>query len=353
LAAAIAVVATTAAGAWNSQPALRPSYELTSPSEHPPDNPERALLRLEWRAAQSSVDEAAAVRELLERVQRVSDTSAELQSIFISMPAAPPSAAAPAPALDAAPLQLPVAANGNEISASPAAEDDETPDWLPIAGSIGIAVLVGLWWLRRRQLRTNDADEVLPSPTIALPSPPGNGWDKHPGEPTDRETWPAESDPSDVRTLDEGELSFKLAEIMLSMGLTQGAARTLEEHVRTHPRQALYHWLKLLDIYRSAGLRAEFDQATDRLCRQFNVAPPDWQTDEPEPLIPSLEKYPHIRERLTDLWPRAECADYLQHLLEDNRAGTRTGFGQRVAEEILLLLSILRGYQTGLATSTN
>jgi hypothetical protein len=36
------------------------------------------------------------------------------------------------------------------------------------------------------------------------------------------------------------------------------------------------------------------------------------------------------------------ASDYLRHLLEDNREGSRAGFPQPVAEEILLLIEILK-----------
>jgi hypothetical protein len=192
---------------------------------------------------------------------------------------------------------------------------------------------------------------------MVLPLPPEDSArrrrSQQQAEPSDRETWPVEPNPEDAHSLDEATLSLKLADIMISMGLTQGAARTLEEYLGVHPRETLHHWLKLLDLYRHAGLRAEFDQATDRLCRQFNIAPPDWLAEESQPQSAGLEHYPHIVQRVLDLWPNTECADYLQHLLEDNREGTRTGFSQSVAEDILLLLTMLRGDQTGLSTSTN
>lgn len=357
LAAGITVVATTAAGACCSEPTLQRTYELTPPSERRPDDTERALLRLEWKAAQSSVDETAAVRELIERTRQMSATSAELQNMIISAPAVPPDASAPAPAQAPPPPPTSIVTSASAAADQAAEAGDETDNWLRTAGGVGIAALVGLWWLTRRQLCPSDATQTLASPTIALPSLPGDPVggrrQREPAEPTDRETWPAEPDPNNARTFDEGELSLKLADIMLSMGQTQGATRTLEEHVKAHPHRAMHHWLKLLDVYRRAGLRAEFDQAADRLCRQFNVTPPEWLPEEPQSSSPSLESYPHLRKRVVDLWPNTECEDYLQHLLEDNRDGTRTGLTQPVVEEILLLLSILRDHQTGFSISTN
>jgi pilus assembly protein FimV len=349
VAAGIAVVNTAAVRASESEPALQLSYELTQKSMLDPNGAERTLLRLEWKAAQSAVDEAAAVGELVGRVQRMSDACAELRTVLLSMPAPPGAIAAPNP---------PLAEAHHEALVEPAANSTDDPQaWLRTVGGGGIAALAGLWWLARRQPRTAKISETVPTSTLVLPLSPDDSSHRQQlpqrAESADLESSPLEANPDGEQTLDEGELSLKLADIMLSMGLTQSAARELEQHVGTHPRQALYHWLKLLDIYRQAGLRAEFDQASDRLCRQFNIAPPDWLPEDSSAPDLGLEHYPHIVQHLVSLWPDAECGAYLQHLLEDNRDGTRAGFPQSVAEDIVLLLSMLRGNQTGLSTSTN
>jgi hypothetical protein len=80
---------------------------------------------------------------------------------------------------------------------------------------------------------------------------------------------------------------------------------------------------------------------------------PDWQSPATSTHQNSLESFPHVRARLTALWPTAECADYLQQLLEDNREGTRQGFDRKVIEEILALQSIRKVRQAGLSMSTN
>ncbi|MRR09782.1 hypothetical protein EG831_06870 [bacterium] len=133
--------------------------------------------------------------------------------------------------------------------------------------------------------------------------------------------------------------TLELAEIMLSMGLAEGAADALTEHIRVHPRQALYHWLKLLDVYRATGKREEFQRTAAELRHSFNVQAADWgsHTDRH-----GIEDYPHISAAITNTWRKPGSADYLQSLLEDNRGGTRAGFPEQVAEEILLLLALLK-----------
>jgi hypothetical protein len=138
------------------------------------------------------------------------------------------------------------------------------------------------------------------------------------------------------------EPTLQLAEIMLSMGLTQGAAQTLIEYTDANPRQAVYHWLKLLAIYRDTGQRKDFEETAEKLRKFFNIQAAGTASADPgEP--PTLEGFPRIAEQVVKLWSNAEqCQAYLRQLLEDNRNGSRIGFPQSVAEEFLLLGEILK-----------
>ncbi len=138
----------------------------------------------------------------------------------------------------------------------------------------------------------------------------------------------------------QADQALELADIMLSMGLGHGAAQTLTEQIRNEPKQALRHWLKLLAIYRQNGQQAEFETSAEELRQHFNVRPEDWQVG-PDSRH-SIEDYPHIATRLCELWDRPACLVYLQNLLADNRSGARSGFPQSVAEEFLLLTSMLK-----------
>jgi hypothetical protein len=138
------------------------------------------------------------------------------------------------------------------------------------------------------------------------------------------------------------EPTLQLAEIMLSMGLTQGAAQTLIEYTDANPRQAVYHWLKLLAIYRDSGQRKDFEETAEKLRKFFNIQAAGTASADPgEP--PTLENFPRIAEQVEKLWSQPEeCQTYLRQLLEDNRDGSRIGFPQPVAEEFLLLGEILK-----------
>lgn len=138
------------------------------------------------------------------------------------------------------------------------------------------------------------------------------------------------------------EPTLQLAEIMLSMGLEQGAAQSLVEYADANPKHAIHHMLKLLGIYRKRGQHLEFQETAEKLRKNFNIQAEDWAADE-NAETPSLEGFTRVSQHVQSVWSQAEeCADYLRHLIEDNRDGARAGFPQSVAEEILLLLDILK-----------
>ncbi len=137
--------------------------------------------------------------------------------------------------------------------------------------------------------------------------------------------------------------TLELADVMTSMGLGAGAARALAEHVHANPRQALSHWLKLLDVYRQTGNQAEFETTAAEMHTAFNIKPESWDDKEGNGgRYASLENYPHIAAQLKKLWPTPECSEYLLSLLADNREGKRAGFPLAVVEEIILLLAVLQ-----------
>jgi hypothetical protein len=128
----------------------------------------------------------------------------------------------------------------------------------------------------------------------------------------------------------------------MSFGRVQGAAQTLADFIRVNPKQAVKPWIKLLEVYRVAEMRAEYDALCSRLNKTFNVRPAPWEEFELARQAPdSLENLPHITSRLTECWGRRECQAFLHGLLRDNRQGTRLGFPLAIIDEILLLLGIL------------
>lgn len=150
--------------------------------------------------------------------------------------------------------------------------------------------------------------------------------------------------PKDIEAPPLQDQALELADVMASMGLTDGAAHALVERIRSNPRQALSHWLKLLEVYRQAGRKVDFETAAAEVKNNFNIRPGNFnpRTEDREASNVSLESYPHIVAQLKKLWPKPQCGDYLLNLLADNREGKRAGFPLPVVEEIVLLLAVLR-----------
>jgi hypothetical protein len=138
----------------------------------------------------------------------------------------------------------------------------------------------------------------------------------------------------------EHDSALEMAEVLLSFGRVRGAAQTLEEHIEANPKETVRPWLRLLELYREEGMRAEFEALARRLNQTFNVEMMAWSQKPRRRNPDSLERYPHIVARLVECWNTPACADYLDQLLHDNRNGKRAGFSAEVLEEILLLATI-------------
>ncbi|MFA9441235.1 FimV family protein [Uliginosibacterium sp. sgz301328] len=142
--------------------------------------------------------------------------------------------------------------------------------------------------------------------------------------------------------IEEHDSAVELAEIMMSFGRVQGAAQTLADFIRTNPKQAVKPWIKLLEVYHSAGMRTEFDGLSAQINKTFNIQPVTWEDFEVALRDPaSLESMTHIRKRLCETWNTRDCQAYLHALLRDNRDGTRLGFPLVIVDEILMLLGVL------------
>ncbi len=158
---------------------------------------------------------------------------------------------------------------------------------------------------------------------------------------------------------------MELADVMLAFGRVKGAAQALQEYVDQNPKEALQPWVKLLEVYRLADMKDEFERLARSLNENFNVELLHWsdmpKADDPAAadfvleLVPqgadtavaaarpqSIEAIPHICERIQSMWGTSQCFDYIQSLLRDNRGGSRQGFPLAVVDELLLLSELLR-----------
>lgn len=353
---------------------------------------ERAVLRIEWRVALASGEEAETVRTLLDNLQRLEVSISEITKQMVTMP-----------------TRAPAAITATAPRESPEKNGRDTGTRLLVA-NIAAASLVALWLFRRRRA----AGSATAERGRSTPSNPANDQPvaiaHHPaekqsgqteiqivephvkpasGSTADTDVRPSELSVSEIKntakpsTAEPGktdastkdakpesvapanqntpaqdtntpagppvkqmeksdEPTLQLAEIMLSMGLDQGAAQALLEYIEKNPRQAVYHWLKLLSIYRKKEMQQEFMETAKKLRQYFNIQADEWDrpSDGGER---SLEKFTRVSVQVQQIWLQPDhCLSYLQHLLEDNRDGARAGFPQSVAEEILFLIEIIR-----------
>lgn len=294
----------------------------------------------------------------------------------------PPAVADPATLPNAAVTPPPAGVDAPKATALPPLEPADTW-WLPLLGLLLLALLLGLWLLRSRKARRPMPEPIEAMPPLhalsikseepeEAPDTLENLLKKEAVEPPEA-TSQSGSAFANVRgvTVHSENPSFltsyrtmlDLADSMMAFGLNNDAAEALKEYVEDHPEVAVEPWLKLLDILRQTGKRAEFDQYSFKLRQHFNLDLPGWDaspsltgaadargsdkenTDIEERFhaAPSpLEAFPHVRDRLVSMWGQADCVPFLQHLMRDNREGKRRGFPLIVVDDILLLLDMTK-----------
>jgi len=345
---------------------LRLSAELaTQPDESAPSTQQRELLRLEFSVLQTVNDSTRTPAEILATLRRLDPSPETL----------------PAPnALSEAHTTAPASATARPaLPSAPPAPDENRFQFLGLAAAL-LALIGALFWYRRRQAmlakKARERSQRIKSPppsrhhmelealerSMFAEPPPA----KHQAQPS---AVPAPTPPPVLTTrIEEHETInpvMELADIMLSFGRVNGAAQALREFIDQNPQQALQPWIRLLDVYRLAGMRSDFERIATELNRHFNVeiqrwdsspadpaaadAPPGAAPDEPLPIAwvtttleyRGIEDLGHISEQVVHLWPTETCRNYLDHLLRDNRGGQRGGFSLPVVDDLLFLIELL------------
>lgn len=322
---------------------------------------ERDVMRREQKLQATVNDQIAMQADVAQRLRKLEALQAELRAQITSE--TPAASAAPAPAPPPTPGPV---VESPRPPRPPKSEGSFWPMFVALLGGMGIAAF--LWSRRRRPAArpsparvTAPAREVAPPPKdIAAkanaaplapppPSPPPPPatpesvalvWDAFPPSSIEPHVLPSLSD---EEFLAEHDSAIELAEIMLSFGRVHGAAETLAEFIRAHPHKSLAPWVKLLEVYHTAEMQAEFEALSQRMNQTFNVSSIAWETfDAALRGAPArVEDLPHLMEPINRLWGSAEGLAYMDGLLRDNREGTRQGFAIGVADDILMLISVL------------
>jgi hypothetical protein len=330
---------------------------------------EREKLRTELQLIASLDDKIATQLQLTEKLRQLEALQVRLQSDVQNLEArirmqqatlantlsGTGSAAGPAP----------LAANKASTSISlPGSPPSAWQGWLLAAGGILALFLLLVGWQRHRNSRyvetvgiappaSEEQNQEQPVDDLFAPLSEEDIWPdavtiKRPTGTNTGTDLPRLSDmgPSSIlhitEDIEEHNSAVELAEIMMSFGRVQGAAQTLADFIRANPKQAVKPWVKLLEVYKTASMRPEFEALTSQLNKTFNVKPVSWDDFDVAMRAPeSLEHIEHIAQKLSETWGKRECQSYLHTLLRDNRQGTRQGFPLAIIDEILLLLAIL------------
>ncbi len=388
-------------GGGGEEGALRLATELASWRERDGQDVEtrRELLRLEFRTLLALNEQADSQLAASERLRNLEANLAELQQRTAEIAQrmeppggnlpAPGAAAAPAPAPEPVPVAPTPAAPAKPAARPVEASSSTLSEW-GFYGLILAAALAVAGWLGWRQYRKRgEAMETLPPLDVPEPmidprrdsefdepggvdlavEPAAMGMPLQVDVPLDDapvpppQPRPLESQFSvSAATVDEhfeANPVMELAEIMLSFGRVKGAAQALQDFIDNNPQEALQPWIKLLDVYRMAGMQEEFQRVAENLNKHFNVEVQHWDLGQPA-LIPAednglslvprgedgvskaltIEDLPHVVEALAGQWRSPEVLDYLHHLLRDNRGGKRSGFTLEVVHEILFLIEL-------------
>jgi pilus assembly protein FimV len=338
---------------------------------------EREKLRTELQLIASLDDKIATQLELSEKLRQLEALQVQLQSDVQGLEsrirvqqaslqgASTPVAAPPAEAAPARPV-----AKTSPAATTPAASLPAWQDWMLPAGGIAALLALLLIWRRRRDSGDDDTIEEIATPAPETETAPSGQPADDLFEPlSEEDIWPdagtlkrpagantgtdlpgpSELGPTSVlhieEDVEEHNSAVELAEIMMSFGRVQGAAQTLADFIRANPKQAVKPWVKLLEVYKTANMRTEFDALTSQLNKTFNVKPVTWDDFDVALRAPeSLENIVHLSQKVCELWGKRECQAFLHGLLRDNRQGTRQGFPLAIVDEILLLLAILESH---------
>ena len=111
-------------------------------------------------------------------------------------------------------------------------------------------------------------NQRMPKPQMVSPKP---ALSEVPvGEPADPTPRPVVDDPEEI------ERPVEMADIMLAYGQTQSAIDVLKGFIDAHPARSFKTAMRLLELYKQANMRMEFEEFATQLSRQHGISPMRW-----------------------------------------------------------------------------
>lgn len=388
---------------FGPEPSLRLATELFTGATEAKEA-QRQILRLEYRMLMAMHEQATSQMAIAEKLRNMEGTLSEVQqraaefaqrveangvtpSPVVAVPSIAQNISQPTSSVaePVRPLPKPLMPAGEKSSGL-----SEWTLYGVLLGSIlGVAGWLGWRNYRARALVAGDGDDQIGVPELTvdpkradeqdelghvdLPFEPaatgtpmqvdfeldaGSGGQSVPSELPAREPPRGHDSVMSIHatTLDEhfeANPVMELAEIMLSFGRVKGAAQALQEYIDHNPQEALQPWIRLMDVYRMAGMRTEFETISRDLNQHFNVEVQSWEeategaenggSEVGQPLAPrpqTIEDLPRLVNTIVDLWSAGDVVGYMYQLLRDNRGGQRAGFALPVVEDVLFLIEL-------------
>ena len=319
---------------------------------------QREALRLEYRMLAALHERATDQLAVAEKLRSMEAALTDLQGRAAGLQAR-------AAAVEDAPLPQAAA-----VPAAPLEEASSDWGWYGLLLALVLLLAGGLYWRQRQARDVDNADLLHAEPLVDAPRQAElSASSRAVAQQVDLHLEPAAANkplPVDFELGGTASVApvvpanpvMELADIMLSFGRVKGAAQALQEYIDNNPQEALQPWVRLLEVYRMANMREEFDAVASNLNQHFNVEIQPWEPTEngssgsaPEDVAivdaaqssdraRSVEDMPRIVAALTKQWSSPEVLDYMQQLLRDNRSGQRQGFPLPVVEDILFLIEL-------------
>lgn len=130
------------------------------------------------------------------------------------------------------------------------------------------------------------------------------------------------------------------AEFFIVLGQDDAAIELLEVHLGGHTQEIPWPYLKLMEIYRRLGRRADYERVQARFNAHFNGRAPTWESDMEQGR--SLVDYPGVVERLQALWAEpARAMDVLEMSLV-HLGPEADAFDLPAYRELLFLYAVAR-----------
>jgi FimV-like protein len=100
-------------------------------------------------------------------------------------------------------------------------------------------------------------------------------------------------------------------------------------------------WLQMLDSFRQSSDHSGFETIRKEIKKFFNIKVNPWETrPHAEQEQKQLGDYPHIVQKILDLWPSDDVVIYLERLLYNSRMSPREGFEITMFQQLESLLEL-------------